>query len=921
MRLKIILATTTIFAGFLLWQNICDSKKVDFNTEIKPIFNKKCIACHGGVKQSGGFNLLTRDLALRPTENGKLAIVPGDPDASELIQRISNHDPEIRMPFKKEPLSQTEIELFKRWISQGAEWGIHWAYQPVQKPKVPSSQTALGFFGRKTAENQWIRNDIDRFVFEKLKEKKLTPNPEADRPTLLRRLALDLTGLPAPQNLSEKFLADTSEFAYQNLVDSLLAAPSFGERWASVWLDLARYADSKGYERDARRFAWRYRDWLIRAFNVDMPYNQFLTEQIAGDLFPQPTDAQLIATTFHRNTPTNDEGGTDNEEYRTAAVLDRVNTTWEAVLGTTFGCVQCHSHPYDPFFHDEFYKFAAFFNNTRDADTYDDFPLLRIYSGADSAKFSDLKNWLTQNSQPFESQEFINLARLWQPVWYSIETDSHKNCALLDTKWLGMSNHSSARLPGVSLDGKSKLMLRFQINTPGGNLKIHLNRSDGPLLLALPLKKQMTNLEIESFDFQEVAGKHDLFLIYENPKLAAKPDDFGLRLDWFSFSKKFPGAGKPGQKLAEQNFMDLMRAGCETVPVMFENPSDFRRKNYVFERGNWLVHGQEIEPATPKHFNKFPENAPADRLGLARWLTSPENPLTARVLVNRLWEQIFGLGLVETLEDFGSQGAEPSHPELLDFLAFQFVQEQNWSIKKVLRELVLSSTYRQNSDATAAKISSDPENRWLSRGAKIRLSGEQIRDNALAISGLLSPKMFGKPVMPPQPEGIWQVPYNGDSWQNSLGEDSYRRAVYTFWKRSSPYPSLMTFDGAARQVCTARRVRTNTPLQALVTLNDPVFVECAQNFALKLYNSTAEKDFLEKIKTGFRQAAGQEISTEKLKILSELYQNSLKHYQNRSAETKFFLKYLEEKNQTAELAAMAVVCNVLLNLDEILTKS
>lgn len=932
-RNKIILVATLAAANFLLWQNIRQSRRVDFNTQIKPIFNQKCIVCHGGVKQSGGFNLLTRELALQPTESGKLAIVPTKPDQSELLRRIRHHDPAERMPYREKPLENSEIELLERWIQQGAEWGRHWAYEPVQQPAVPRPTSSIwGFFGnvfgKKPVENQWFRNEIDHFVFEKLKEEKLSPAAEADRPTLLRRLALDLTGLPAPQNLQEKFLADSSETAYQNLVDSLLASPSFGERWASVWLDLARYADSKGYEKDGRRLVWRYRDWLIRSFNSDMPYDQFLVEQLAGDLLPQATDAQRIATTFHRNTPTNDEGGTDNEEYRVAAVLDRTNTTWEAVLGSTFACVQCHSHPYDPFFHEEYYQFAAFFNNSRDADTYDDFPLLRIYAGEDSLKFLKLKNWLSQlhSSDDFKSSdEFLNIAKLWQPARYSIETDSQKNCVLLDTKWLGMNHNSSARLPQVLLDGKSRLLLRFQNYEPGGRLKICLDRAGGAVLLEVFLKEKQENLIIEKFDFQKVVGKHDLFLTYENPRLLKKPDAFGVRLDWLIFTPDFPGEGLPERVEMEKTWFDLLTGGCETLPVMFENPSDFRRKNYLFERGNWLVHGQEVQPATPRNLPPMRPEFEKNRLGMARWLVLPEHPLTSRVVVNRLWEQIFGQGLVETVEDFGSQGIAPSHPELLDWLAWRLVHEHRWSLKKLLRDLVLSATYRQSSEVAAEKFALDPANRWLGRGAKIRLSAEQIRDQALAVSGLLSKKMFGKPVMPAQPDKIWQTPYNSDAWKQSLGEDQYRRSIYTFWKRSSPYPSALTFDGAARQVCTARRVRTNTPLQALVTLNDPVFVECAQNFALRMAGDSvgvilSHPDTA--IKTGYWLATGRGISAEKLAVLLDVFEKSSDDFRRRgAAATSDFLKFLYEENHSPEVAGLSVVANVILNLDEVLTKN
>ncbi|MFN4256483.1 MAG: DUF1553 domain-containing protein [Saprospiraceae bacterium] len=948
MRLRLLAILGFVATVFALWLAIGPGRRVDFQAEVKPLLNKKCMACHGGVKQAGGFSLLTREEALKPTDSGKPAIVPGDPAASEFIRRLTCADPEERMPYRKEPLVQAEVDLLARWVAQGADWGQHWAYSPVRQPVVPGREWSLSrFFGKK--ETAWGRNEIDAFVLARLRKEHLSPSPEADKNTLLRRVALDLTGLPPSEKLAALFLNDTSSTSYEWLVDSLLAAPAFGERWASVWLDLARYADSKGYERDARRFAWRYRDWVIRAFNADMPYDQFLTEQIAGDLLPEPTDFQRIATTFHRNTPTNDEGGTDNEEYRTAAVLDRVNTTWEAAMGTTFACVQCHSHPYDPFFHEEYYQFAAFFNNTRDADTYDDFPLLRVYAGADSTKFLELKSWLENNVQAAEKQRVLNLVQLWQPAWSSVETDSLENCALLDTKWLGMSHRSSARLRQVGLDGKQKLIVRMSVGKPGGAVTLRVDKKDGPVLATIPCPKNTGGWSLQTVDIQPFVGRHDVFLVYENPKIARKPEAFGMQFDWFAFTEKFPGTGKPGAAEAEKKFNELLRGGCETVPVMFENPSDYQRITYVFERGNWLVPGAVVQPGTPKYLPPMPENAPPNRLGLAQWLTNKQNPLTARVMVNRLWEQLFGTGLVETLEDFGSQGAEPSHPELLDWLAWRLMHDHQWSLKRTLRDIVLSATYRQKSEATPALFARDPQNRLLARGPRVRLSAEQIRDQALAVSGLLSDKMFGKPVMPYQPKGIWQTPWNGDSWKTSEGRDRHRRAVYTFWKRSSPYPSAMNFDGAARQVCTARRVRTNTPLQALNTLNDPVFVECAQFFALKLLvgdtlsptmslwewaaaaSSTAEKQQnLPKISGqnhpsslvphAYEQAVGRPVPLEKLAVLEKLHADALARFRGKPADAALFLENLPPPARTPEVAALAAVCNAVLNLDEVLVK-
>ena len=439
------MALVASIAGYIFWP----VEIIDYNTQVKPIFNKKCIACHGGVKQKAGFSLLFREEALGNTESGKPAIIPGKPDESELVRRISVSDPEERMPYKHEPLSEEEIEILTRWIKQGAQWGEHWAYIPVKEEEVPAIKST------------WIKNDIDPFILKRLNVEKLAPSAEADKPTLLRRVSLDLTGLPPTENVAKKFLNDSTDKAYENLVDDLLATPRYGERWAALWMDLARYADTRGYEADRSRTIWKYRDWLIRAFNTDKPYDEFLTEQMAGDLLPNPDDEKYIATAFHRNTMTNDEGGTENEEFRTAAVLDRVNTTWSALMGTSFNCVQCHSHPYDPFKHEEYYSFLAFFNNSRDEDTQSEYPLLRQYTGEDSVRLVQLKRWLTTNTTSEKSDEYYTFLKTWQPTINSLLCDEFKNGALLSSWYAGLRKQGSCRLPSVSLENISVIFSSY----------------------------------------------------------------------------------------------------------------------------------------------------------------------------------------------------------------------------------------------------------------------------------------------------------------------------------------------------------------------------------------------------------------------------------------------------------------------------
>ncbi|MCU0346475.1 MAG: DUF1553 domain-containing protein [Saprospiraceae bacterium] len=885
---------------------------VDYNTEVKPILNKHCLSCHGGVRRNGGFGLLTQEDAFAATDSGKPAIVPGQPEKSEFIKRLTAADPEERMPYNAPPLTKEEIAILTKWVAQGANFERHWAYEPVKKPAVPGSGRLLSAFGSKG----WGTNEVDAFALEKMRENKLEPSPEADKLTLLRRASLDLIGVPAPENLAKKYLADDSPQAYENLVDSLLALPQYGERWTALWLDLARYADTKGYERDDRRQIWRYRDWLIRAFNQDMPYDQFLTEQLAGDLMgndSHPTDNQYVATAFHRNTMTNDEGGTDNEEFRTAAVIDRVNTTWEVLMGTSFACVQCHDHPYDPFRHDEYYKFMAFFNNTRDADTEEEYPLLRHFSMEDSLRLANLTERARTSISPEKAKQVYTFLKTWQPVYYSLETDSMTNAALYDTKWLGLRNRGTARLPKVNLDGKGRLLYRYQGWEGGGRWSVRLDSPSGELLFStvLPETKEK-KFEIHQIDFPPKSGTHDLWFYYENPRLEQQMA--GMQFDWFHFAE--PGFG--GEAELAQDFQHLLLAPVQTTPIMLENVPQMKRPTHVFERGNWLVKADKVEAATPKHLPPLPKNAPTNRLGLAQWMTTPEHPLTSRTMVNRVWEQLFGYGLVETLEDLGSQGIQPTHQALLDWLSYKFMHEDDWSLKKLLKTVVMSATYRQNSTVAQAKLEADPYNRYLSRGPRVRLTAEQIRDQALSIAGVLSGKMYGPSVMPHQPAGVWKSPWNGDDWKLAEGEDRYRRAIYTFLKRTGPYPAMITFDGVAREVCSARRVRTNTPLQALVTLNDEAFVAAARHFANRVFEKNKTKP-AEQVAWAYQLATGRKIDAAKAKVLMDLYQTSLADF----AKQKEKMEQLcgaETSQKSPEMAAMVVVANTILNLDEVLVK-
>lgn len=754
-------------------------KTVSFNADVRPILNKHCLSCHGGVKKASGLSFLFREEAFAPTKSGEKAIIPGDPMHSEMIIRVKHEDPDLRMPPEGSPLSPKEIKVLSQWIDQGAKWGVHWAYTPPKRVTPPNLKPTNRFRPQ---------NPIDHFILEKILENDLEPSPKADKTTLLRRVSLDLIGLPPSQEQILSFSRDTTSNAFEKQVDQLLASPHFGERWTSTWMDLARYGDSQGYQKDHYRSIWRYRDWLIDAFNEDLPFDQFTILQLAGDLFPQPTENELLATAFHRNTMSNDEGGTDDEEFRIAAVIDRVNTTWEVWQATTISCVQCHSHPYDPFRHEEYYQLFAFFNNTQDADRTDDQPNLLTYSVADKA--------------------FINrLAHTY-----------------------GLQENALQTLESDKLD----------------SIRIRL------------LEKVPSVL-------------HDSL-----------------------------------------NQLEMVK-----TPIMLEMQKGEERITQIFERGNWLVRGDTVGPKVPGSLPALPSVDIANRMDFAEWLVSPDNPLTARVFVNRIWAELFGRGIVETIEDFGTQGNPPSHPELLDWLALDFSQNQQWHLKKLLKRIVLSESYQQSSKATNDHLKKDPQNIWLARAPRLRLTAEQIRDQALAVSGLLSKKMYGPSVMPPQPEGVWQVIRNLLQWKESKGEDRYRRALYTFWRKSSPYPSFMTFDSPGREVCVSRRIRTNTPLQALVTLNDTVYVEVARAIATKMLSNDSIQ-VAAKLAAGYEKLNFRYPTDSNLEVLVRNYEESYCYYQDHPDEAKQLA--LDTSDQAIELAAFTVVANIMLNLDEFIVR-
>jgi hypothetical protein len=885
--------------------------EVDFNTEVKPILNKHCVACHGGVKKAANLSFLFSHEAINTKgKSGKIAIVAGDAEHSEFYKRLITSDLDERMPKNEEPLKEEEIEILKKWIDGGAKWGKHWAYQKPEKPSVPS---VGGFFSRiglfKDDETRFSKNEIDHFVLDKLKKEGLSHAPEAEKGTLLRRVYLDITGLPPTEQQLQDFLKDESENAYEKVVNQLLDSPAYGERWAAMWLDLARYADTKGYERDVYRNIWRYRDYVINAFNEDKPFDQFTIEQLAGDLLPRPSDNQLIATAFHRNTMTNDEGGTVDEEFRVAALIDRVSTTFDVWQGTTMACVQCHTHPYDPFLHEEYYKSMAFFNNTRDEDVVSETPYLRFYKKEDSSKIQEIKKWILSKSSHQKAQEFEHFARVLEPKFNShdIEQLSPGTSSLLDAKFLGLQHTGYGRLRNITLNGKNRMLITFNTGNEKGTLLIRDNALNGKILVNIPIFK--TRDTVMFYNLPKLEGKHDLYFVFTNPKT---PKEW-LQIKWVAFQSSF--AETTDYQAIETKYKEILNAKADYSPILVEGTGDLARKQHIFERGNWLVKGKEVKPDVPKYLSEMPKDYPRNRLGFAKWLVDGRNPLTARVIVNRFWEQLFGIGIVETVEDFGTQGFAPSHPEMLDYLAVTFQDDMKWSIKKLLKMMVMSGTYRQSSAVNQTLVEKDPTNKFLARGPRIRLSAEQVRDQALLVSGLLSKKMFGKSVMPYQPEGMWASPWSGESWNTSKGEDKYRRAIYTFWKRTSPYPSMMSFDAPSREFCQSRRLRTNTPLQALITLNDPSYVEAAQELAKGMMKTGKTPE--QQIQAGFNKIMMRDIDSQELKILTKLYQQTEKQYRNNPVEA---YKFFGRSDTSPSLAAMAVTANAMLNLDEVVTK-
>jgi mono/diheme cytochrome c family protein len=817
--------------------------KVDFARDVEPIFAGRCYECHGEKKSKSSFRLDDKARAFLGGDSGKPFLVPGKSAQSQIIRRVAGLvDADEVMPATGERLTAQQIGLLEAWIDQGANWPEtakkpHWAYAKPIRPALPKVQ-----------HSRWPRNPIDNFILARLEKEKLKPSAEADRVTLIRRVSLDLTGLPPTLAEVDAFVADKSKDAYEKLVDRLLTSPHFGERWARDWLDLARYADSHGYEKDPSRSMWLYRDWVINAFNRDMPFDQFTVEQIAGDMLPNATMDQKIASGFNRNTMINTEGGVDKEQSRVETIVDRVNTTATVWLGSTLACAQCHTHKYDPFTQREYYQFFAFFNNA-------DEPELAVPSAAQTAREKQLSGDVARLETEFKKvTPELTAAEI---VWEKKETNDLARAA-------------------VAVAGTNKPSAAPDI--PTNIVKI--------------LKVAST---------ERTAPQRDEIFDY--------------------FRTQAPELKTVRDQLAEsRKAQETLKSEIPTTLVMQERAEP--RETHVLTRGSFLSPAERVFPGVPASLPPLPKGQPANRVTLAHWLVSPENPLTARVTVNRFWEQVFGRGLVETVEDFGTQGERPTHPELLDWLGTEFIR-QNWEMKAMLRLIVTSSTYRQSSRSTPELIERDPSNRLYARGPRFRVSAEAVRDIALEASGLLSAKIGGPSVFPYQPDGVWTQLYSSDQWVTSKGEDKYRRGIYTFWRRTSTYPAFMSFDAPSRELICPRRQRSNTPLQALTTLNDPSFVEAAQALARRVMKES-KGDAKADAAYAFRLCVSRMPQSKETKRLVALYEQELAQYQQDPAAAEKMatgdLGKPPKGVSVEKLAAWTVVANVVLNLDETITK-
>jgi hypothetical protein len=1003
----------------LSWRAGATEPKVDFNRDVRPILSDNCFACHGpdDAKRKSGLRLDLKESAYKAAKSGKVALVPGDPSQSELVRRITTSDEDDHMPpaDSGKALSNEQIELLKKWITQGAAYKGHWAFEPPVRPALPEVK-----------DKSWPKNEIDRFILAKLEAEGLSPSPQADRPTLIRRVYLDLTGIPPTPEEVDAFVRDGSPDAYEKVVDRCLASPRYGEQMATVWLDGARYADSHGYQADWERFQWPWRDWVINAFNQNEPFDQFTIDQLAGDLIPNATLAQKIATGFNRNHRMNTEGGSIAEEWRTEYVIDRVSTTGEVWLGLTLGCCRCHDHKFDPITQKEFYQLYSFFNNVPE-------------TGKEQEKAGNHKPFI-KAPRPFEVERLKELDAVVAAAETKVKAKEAELPALL-AKWETSAEASKPAVQWTPLDvttlsstGKAKLTKRpdksilvsgtnpakdtytvhgkaalkeitairvealtdtsLPNNGPGrsaggnavlsdvevtidgkavklGTASADFSQEGYPVGAAIDSDKDKTGWAFHPrtgvghyavFDLKEPVttngsaavviklafkskwASHQLGHFRLSATDAKRPHENGtpaivaiLKTPAGSrsvkqtkeltayFRERFAGdVTEADRSLAKAKAdREAFDAQIPTVMVMDEMPTP--REAHVLIRGQYDKPGERVTAALPKLFGPLPAGAPMNRLGLAMWIVKKDNPFTGRVAVNRFWEKFFGVGIVKTSENFGSQADFPSHPELLDWLATEFVR-LGWDMKGIQKEMVMSAAYRQSARVTPELVERDPENRLLARGPRFRLQAETIRDQAMAIAGLLVERVGGPSVRPYQPDGVWDeinVYGNLRNYKHDVGPGLYRRSLYTIWKRTSAPPGMTIFDMPSREVCTVKRSRTDTPLQALALLNDVTYVEAARVLAERMMTeggTTPEA----RIAWAFKRATARTPDSEEVAVLARGLAGRIEKYKSAPDLARKLLAEGEArpdpKIDPAELAAYTMTANVILNLDEVVTR-
>lgn len=1005
-------------------------EEIQFNRDVRAILAENCFYCHGpdAGQRKADLRLDSREAATQS------AIVPGEPDKSELVRRILTEDPDVQMPppESNKKLTDEEKKILQRWIAGGASYEGHWAFQTLRRPEVPA------------VSDHGIRNPIDQFVRFQLNRMGLAANREADKTTLLRRVTLDLTGLPPTIDEIDSFLNDSSPSAYESVVDRLLNSPQYGERMAIQWLDYARYADSNGFQTDSSRQMWHWRNWVIQAYNRNLPFDQFTIEQLAGDLLPSPSKEQLIATGFHRNNRLNGEGGRIVEEWFAETVIDRVETTGQTWLGLTIGCCRCHDHKYDPITQKEFFQFYAYFNSVNESGVLDadggsgrsgnSKPLLKLPTEEQLEKRNELlalleqaeskakeaEKQLSQEQALWESEAVKRLQEKdsgWRPLeWTTVKSSGKATLTRLeDGSWLASGNNAEndtytldgtlpeGRFSGVLLEvlpdkslPNESLGRAFNGNFVLSSVVAEIQIDGASEPNKITFAKAVANYEQQGYEVSSVLAKKGkgwavdgndpakrlarkaMFLLDQPMEI---PAGATLRLRLIHRSVPQHNIGRfrisatsvipQAIELEGQSFPESIRKTLEIVSSertkeqTKELENYFREKGdhswnrakvelanlrkklteledsfsntmvmeelaeprtaYVLKRGEYDKIGERVERSVPGILPPLPRDVPNNRLGLARWIVSPENPLTARVWVNRQWERFFGIGLVKSIDNFGTQADSPSHPELLDWLSTEFVQS-GWDMKSLQKLIVTSATYRQSSQADPQSFRSDPDNRLLARGPRFRLPAETVRDQALAIGGLLVHKTGGPSVRPYMPQGVWdETSKYGDlrGYQHDKGDGLYRRSIYTIWKRTAAPPTMLMFDSPSREFCAVKRSRTNTPLQALALMNEVTYVEAARHLALNMIQQGGET-IDEKLRWGFRRTTGRLPSEEEVAVLKKGFLMNRDRFQRESQSIDPLLSVGEtvhpQKCDPLDLAAYTMTANVLLNLDEVVTK-